>query len=339
MIGFGTYPLTDQLPDPQPYETCDRWMQFNFSELAGLLSQMSGVLAGFAFVAITIVLSREHRRDNDLPRKDAWDRSLEKHEDSAFISAAGCALVGLILTTALYATIAAQEGCVAVAGAQASAEVLAGVAFAFSVYTLLSSLVQLVSVAPVGAHLRFIVAVIAPPAVLLFVVASLGDLALSAADPPKTPMPTPPERPPIPGHDTPTIPRGTLQPTWVSQADESFWEWSRLASWVIPTLVFCVCALVFAVVQWRRRGMEPPRREERFGWMFTARTFLPYASLVLVLYSIGRFLTFSTLGPASHIGAEEAWALVAFSVGVLVVQSAFLSLLNDTHPTVAIGGS
>jgi hypothetical protein len=62
----------------------------------------------------------------------------------------------------------------------------------FSVYTLFFGPVQVVSAAAIGAHLRFIVAVVTPPVVVAFIVASLDDLGAVVSEPAgSTPGPAP----------------------------------------------------------------------------------------------------------------------------------------------------
>ena len=61
--------------------TCDLWLQFDFSQAAGNYSQLAGVLAGFAFLAIMLVLNRQHRRGG------VADIAAEYQQDSRFITA------------------------------------------------------------------------------------------------------------------------------------------------------------------------------------------------------------------------------------------------------------
>jgi hypothetical protein len=110
--------------------SCDLWLQFDFSQAAGNYSQLAGVLAGFAFLAIMLVLNRQHRRGG------VADIAAEYQQDSRFITALASACVGLITAATLFSLLSGEQGCALISGRALSKEVLAGVAFHFSVYTL-----------------------------------------------------------------------------------------------------------------------------------------------------------------------------------------------------------
>src|SRR5689334_6500573 len=97
-----------------------------------------------------LVLNRQHRRDG------AIDAAIEHGQDNRFLTALGSACVGLITAATLFSLLSGEEGCALISGRALSKEVLAGVAFHFSVYTLLFGAVQLISAATLGVHFRFI---------------------------------------------------------------------------------------------------------------------------------------------------------------------------------------
>ena len=105
--------------------------------------------------------------------------------------------------------------------------------------------VQVVSAAAMGALLRFIVAVVTPPVVVAFIVASLDDLALALANPP----------------DQPAKPQGPLLPGW-ADSSASLWNFAHsMLTSLIPT-VFAICLSVWmAGFRWRRAGDSPGRIE------------------------------------------------------------------------------
>lgn len=113
-------------------------ISFDITGSASVYSQMAGVLAGFAFAAITLVLSSDQR----LARTDIPSR--EKTSD-ATVLAFLVAFVCLIVATIIYAVLAGERGCSLLMGRAASEEFLGGVAFAFSVLLLLYALVQLMA--------------------------------------------------------------------------------------------------------------------------------------------------------------------------------------------------
>lgn len=297
---------------------CPLWQEFDVSKAANMYSQLAGVLAGFAFAAIMLLLSRQHRRESPSPANEAT----EHQEDTLFATALACAFLGLVASSALYAVLSAEVGCGLVQGRAASSMVLAGVAFAFSIYTLFFAAVQLVSAVSLGAHFRFIVSVVAPPIFILFVVASLPDLALASAAPPDVNISADRER---------------FVPQW-SDSGESFWNASKEASMWIPGAMLISCLAVWLVARLRRRAHKPHRL------VSAGLTALPYASLCLVLYAVGRSLSGSHLRPTAYLGSTEAWILVGTCTAVVLVQSVFLSLHgelsspgNERQPSAHVG--
>jgi len=292
--------------------SCDLWLQFDFSQAAGNYSQLAGVLAGFAFLAIMLVLNRQHRRG------DAADTAIEYQQDSRFITALASACVGLITAATLFSLLSGEQGCALISGRALSKEVLAGVAFHFSVYTLLFGAVQLISAATLGVHFRFIVAVLAPPVVVAFIVASLNELALSLANPP----------------EQMTGPHEPLSPGW-TDASSSLWNFAHsVMTWLIPTVLVVCLALWLAGFRWRRATGPPQGAGAALTKVVTtALTFLPYASLALVAYAVWRTAMLGRLSVGAHIGAGQAKVLVLVCTVVLVLQSASLSFARgDDRP-------
>ncbi|WP_101949481.1 hypothetical protein [Mycobacterium sp. 3519A] len=292
--------------------SCDLWMQFDFSQAASNYSGLAGVLAGFAFLAIMLVLNRQHRRDG------AIDAAIEHRQDNRFLTALGSACVGLITAATLFSLLSGEEGCALISGRALSKEVLAGVAFHFSVYTLLFGAVQLISAATLGVHFRFIVAVLAPPVVVSFIVASLDELALSLANPPQQPV----------------GPHESLAPGW-TDASASLWNFAHnVMTWLIPT-VFALCLAMWLIGFRWRRATEPPQGLSATVTrvVSTALTYLPYTSLALVAYAVWRTAMLGRLSVGAHIGANQAKVLVLVCTLVVVLQSASLSFSRgDDRP-------
>jgi hypothetical protein len=292
---------------------CELWLQFDFSQSAGNYSQLSGVLAGFAFLAIMLVLSRQHRRGTES------DAVREYEQDTRFVIALACACLGLVTAATLFSLLSGEEGCALISGRALSKEVLAGVAFFFSVYTLLFGAVQLVSASALGTHFRFIVAVLAPPLVVSFIVASLDDLALSLANPP----------------DQPAQPHEPVLPGW-TDSSASLWNFAHgVMTWLIPTVLGICLALWLAGFRWRRASDSPGRVGAALTRVVSvALTYLPYASLALVAYAVWRTAMLGRLESTAHIGAGQAKALVLVCTVVVVLQSASLSFArgDDRQP-------
>jgi hypothetical protein len=284
---------------------CELWLQFDFSQAAGNYSQLAGVLAGFAFLAIMLVLNRQHRRGS------ASDAAREYEQDNRFVTALACACLGLITAATLFSLLSGEEGCALISGRALSKEVLAGVAFFFSVYTLLFGAVQLVSASALGMHFRFIVAVLAPALVVSFIVASLDDLALSLANPP----------------GQPAAPHEALLPGW-TDSSASLWNFAHsVLTWLIPTVLTVCLALWLAGFRWRRAHGTPGRGASVLMRVVSAGlAYLPYASLALVAYAVWRTAMLGRLQAGAHIGAGQAKVLVLVCTVVVVLQSASLSL-------------
>jgi hypothetical protein len=214
--------------------------------------------------------------------------------------------------------LSGEEGCALISGRALSKEVLAGVAFFFSVYTLLFGAVQLVSASTLGRHFRFIVAVLAPPLVVAFIVASLNDLALSLANPP----------------DEPAQPHAPLLPGW-TDSSASLWNFAHsVLTWLIPTVLVICLVLWLAGFRWRRAGGAPgPVASALTRLVSGALTYLPYASLTLVAYAVWRTAMLGRLEAGAHIGAGQAKVLVLVCTVVVVLQSASLSFVRgDDRP-------
>lgn len=298
---------------PGSDSTCQLWLQFDFSQAAGNYSQLASVLAGFAFLAMMLVLNRQHRRGG------ADDAAREYQQDNRFITALACALVGLITSATLFSLLSGEQGCALISGRALSKEVLAGVAFHFSVYTLLFGAVQLVSAASLGAHVRFIVAVLAPPVVVLFIVASLDDLALSLARPPKGPIE--PGRP--------------LTPGWTASSTDLWTFAHSVMLWLIPVVAAVCLTLWLAGFRWRRADGNPGRVGAVLAnGVSAALIYLPYTSLALVAYAVWRTTMLGRVEAGAHIGAGQAKLLILTCTVVVVLQSATLSFArgDDRRP-------
>jgi hypothetical protein len=283
---------------------------FDYAKSAGYFSQLAGVLAGFAFLAITLLLNRQHRRGTDA------DAAQEHQQDAQIVAALGCALLGLVAAAAMYALLAGQQGWSLTSGRGLSRFLLAAVAFVFSVYTAFSAAVQLISAAALGTHLRFMVAVLAPPTVVAFFVTTLDD----AAAYPFTQRPAPGE---------------PIGPGW-SQGRAELWAYAhRGMTWSIP-IVFVLCAAIWcAGLRWRHTTGEAGRLGSALGSVVSAGlTYLPYLSLALVAWTVWATARLSRLEPGARIGSGHAMWLIWTSVVILVLQSGCLSLIRgaDARP-------
>src|ERR1700727_2232972 len=169
------------MPTGQIADSCVLWTGFDISIVARNYAQLAGVLAGFAFVVINLVLDRSYRRRGEGKPRAGYEVEHETLTGVALMNA----FLGLFLAAIQYSLLAGENGCSLTGGRAASAELLGGISFVASVYMLLYAVVQFVSgsAETLAKHCVFIVAVLVPPIAVFFIEATISDLALALADP------------------------------------------------------------------------------------------------------------------------------------------------------------
>jgi hypothetical protein len=278
------------MPTGQIADSCVLWTGFDISIVARSYAQLAGVLAGFAFVVINLVLDRSYRRRGDGKSRAAHEVGHETLTGVALMNA----FLGLFLSAIQYSLLAGENGCSLTGGRAASAELLGGISFVASVYMLLYAVVQFVSgsAGTLAKHCVFIVAVLVPPIAVFFIEATISDLALALADP---------------------TTRQPLQPLW---------DDANNLSVPIALAVLVVAAAVWRVGR-KRRVSETPSAPD----VQTLRTALPYVTVVIVISAVVRAVTaLPVRNPAAHLAAGEAWLWVAVFAALMLVQSTTLSL-------------
>jgi hypothetical protein len=270
-------------------DSCVPWTGFDISLVARSYAQLTGILAGFAFVVINLVLDRAYRRRGE-------SRALEpreiEHETQVGIALV-CGFVGLFLTTLRYSLLAGETGCAITGGRASSAEVLAAVALAASIYMLLYAIVQFFSgmASTLAKHCVFTLAILVPPITVFFVEDTLTHLALTLGD------------------------SQTHQPL------QPLWDWANRLLIPLPLAVLVVCAVAWYIGMSRRRSELPPSPLAR-----RIRTVVPYITVAVVGAVIVRSIEgLGYLSTTTHIAPAEAWLWVAVLTVALVVQSAALS--------------
>ncbi|OBJ86631.1 hypothetical protein [Mycobacterium asiaticum] len=270
-------------------EPCVLWSGFDPSVVARSYAQFAGILAGFAFVVINLVLDRAYRRRGDSRTLDPREAAHENQVGIALV----CAFLGLILTTLRYSLLAGESGCALTEGRAGSAAVLAAVLLAASVYMLLYAVVQFFSgtSALLVKHCVFILAVIAPALAVAFVEQTLGHLAIALGNP-----------------ET----RQPLQPLW-DQANHF--------STLIPVALICVSAVIWLVGIKRRHSETLDATMARRFQML-----VPYTTIALAIAVTMRSVALlGYANPAVHISPTEAWIWVGVLALTLLLQSAALS--------------
>lgn len=265
------------------------WTGFDISIVARNYAQLAGVLAGFAFVVINLVLDRGYRRRGDGKPRPAYEVQHETLTGVALM----CAFLGLFLAAIQYSLLAGENGCSLTGGRASSAELLGAISFVASVYMLLYAVVQFVSgsAGTLAKHCVFIVAVLVPPIAVFFIEATLSDLALALADQTREPL-------------------------------EPLWSDANNFGVPIALAVLLVCATVWRTGRARRISESPSsERVQKF------RTALPYITVIVVISVVVRAITaLPVRNPAAHLAPAEAWLWVAIFAALLVAQSTALSL-------------
>lgn len=281
-------------------DSCTLWTGFDISIVARSYAQFTGILAGFAFVVINLVIDRAYRRRGE--GRPLEPREVE-HETQVGIALV-CAFLGLFLTTLRYALLAGESGCSLTEGRAASAEVLTAVSFAASIYMLLNAIVQFFSgsAGVLAKHCVFVLVVLVPPISVFLVEDTLTHLALALGDPDK---------------------HQPLQPLW---------DWAVRLAIPIPLAVGFVGAVAWFLGIKRRRSEEPVGR---FARQF--RTTVPYITVVVVAAVMVRSVVkLRYANTATHISPGEAWVWVGVLSVALLIQAAALSIQKGVE--VPFGG-
>src|SRR5947209_5937541 len=156
-------------------DSCTLWTGFDVSSVGRSYAQFTGILAGFAFIVINLVLDRAYRRRSDGRSMEPREVEHETQVGIALVSG----FLGLVLTTLRYALLAGENGCALIDGRAASAEVLTAVSFAASIYMLLLAIVQFFSgtAGILAKHCVFIMVILVPPISVFLVEDTLTHLA------------------------------------------------------------------------------------------------------------------------------------------------------------------
>ena len=276
-------------------------LTFVFGPSAGLYSTMASVLAGFAFLAITLVIGGTHRRSANRPTTGA-EHARSQGTDIDLLIILTIAFTALILTSIQYAEIAGETGCAITDGRSASEQFLAGVSFVFSVLLLFYATVQMISasgIPNVGHSIRRLVAVIGPALAMLLLAAAADEVAFT---------------PWIGGKATTTGLAGFIESPWTNLGLVGFVLLLSFVIWRVP--------VTFPGFGARVRERSEGRDLQRL---------FPYISLLIALLCVLRVNTFSELHPTDKIGVQELVAWLAFCAAGLLAQSALLSFQRVDH--------
>ncbi|HZU45755.1 MAG TPA: hypothetical protein VFA16_00640 [Mycobacterium sp.] len=283
------------MPTKHIADSCVLWSGFDVSIVARSYAQFTGILAGFAFVVINLVLDRAYRRRTD--GHSPGSREVE-HDTSVGIALV-CGFLGLFLTCLRYSLLAGEQGCALTGGRAASVEVLAAVSFGASTYILLYAIVQFISgsAGVLAQHCVFMQTVLVPPMTVFFVEATLPHLAVALGDPQT-------QRP--------------LQP---------FWDNATQLAIPISLVIVIICAAAWFAGIKRRRSESLASDIAR-----TVRRFIPYITVAIVGAVIIRsIVSLPPTNPAAHIGPREAWLWLVLLCVAVVIQSTALSFQRSVE--------
>lgn len=273
-------------------------LSFDMTGSASLYSQMAGVLAAFAFAAVTLVLPGMHRRASVVSKRE---EAADVRSDSLVLLALISAFFSLLIATLQYSVLAGERGCALIKGRAASEELLGGVAFAFAVLLLLYAIVQLVGnsgIAGLSFHARLIVTVLGAPLAVLFLTTGAWDVAA-------TPWAA-------------SSLTGELGPNLTSFRD-------LLSNLSLPLSagLFVLCLIAWVV------GFRFRRKEYRQGLKRSKshllKALFPYVSLVLSVAAATRSVGLDIVRPDDRIHDWEVAAWLSTCCAVLLLQAVLLA--------------
>lgn len=307
-------------------------LTYNIASTGGLYSTMTGILAGFAFLAITLVLAGSHRRPDD---PTPTDRKLEN--DIRLLLALTFAFIGLILATIQYAVLAGEGGCSLIAGRAASEELLGGIAFAFSALLLFYAIVQMLThsgVSDIGAHVRRVVAILGPPLALLL-------LWLGAEDVAYTPW---------------TLPRdGELY----AAANTAFRRFVEGGTTYLVVVTLACSSGIWLLARYRKAHKKRPAdlanvtrnprassgdaSRDKPGWLGRLWALLPFAypyvSLVFALSAVVRSTLLPETDSSVRLHGWEVMLWIGFAFAGLLLQTGLLAFENGASSANTEAGS
>lgn len=280
-------------------------LTFSIAPTAAAYSALAGVLAGFAFAAIILVIPGTFRRDND---NSGAGSAFPRAGDAHVLVSLLIAFIGLIISTLQYAQLAGEGRCAEILGRAADEEVLSGITLAFAILTLLYAIAQLLEHARVGAasnQFRTITAVVVPALALYLVGAAVVDASFSPW----------------------LLVDGTFH-----QESGGFVHEATILSYILPVVLFIGCALMWRIARWLDARVIYTVPLSVVGTKIWLLTFSPYLSLVLIISAaIGSATITDTEagGQISHSTVVAAFGVCAFA---LFVQSGTLQFLRTTPP-------
>ena len=254
---------------------------FDVAATAGVLSQLAGVLAGFAFFAVIFILTTATSGARRI-----YGRELANYDEA--LLTLFCATFGLAITAIQYAILAGERNPGLHYGRAASEELMADISLSLSIFLLVAGMLWLIM--PVFSRtegvMRLLVSVAGPPMAVYFVAETGREVAVG---------------------------------TWAGVSGltlcgtNSFYTAVQLWAHLVAPLLVLGVALAFWVVP---RHLPGGVRRVLEAGALRGRTAIPVGTLTAVVIAVALGVSFDEFHPHSHFA--EVWVWVAISVAALI---------------------
>jgi hypothetical protein len=259
---------------------------FDTSSAAATLSQLAGVLSGFAFFAVIYVLTNADRRSLRPNLSATLDRALL----TLF-----CATFSLAITAIQYAILSGDRHTGLLYGRAASEELLADISLSLSIFALVAGILTLVALEEFGRTLRIVrglATILGPPLAVYFVAETAREVATGI---------------------------------WAQHSGlilcghNGFY--SDIETWghvVVPVLTLIASVAIWFGPPIARRHWSPAR-SDRAAAIIVAP---PFITMLAVLASVSVGVSLETFNPMSHLAPTSVW-LCLVATALLTLFQAF----------------
>lgn len=259
---------------------------FDIATTAGALSQLAGVLAGFAFFAVIFILTNTSAIERLL--LDRGDADYDEALLTLF-----CATFGLAITAVQYAILAGERTAGLHYGRAASEELMADISLSLSIFMLVAGMLLLIvpTFGRTERTMRLLASIGGPPIAVYFVAETCREVAVGAW-------------------------AGAAGLTICGHND--FYSAVQLwAHTVAPILVFAVALAIWLVPRYLParilRGLEDLANR--------GRTVVPVATLLAVVAAVSIGVSFDEFHPHSHIAKGWLWIAISGTALITLVQA------------------
>jgi hypothetical protein len=285
------------LPDRVAAQQCLHVGSFDIATTAGALSQLAGVLAGFAFFAVIFVLTNAK----------AVGRSPTERAHAQFdqaLLALFCATFGLAITAIQFAILAGEQNVGLRYGRAASEELMADISLSLSIFTLVAGMLLLIvpSFGRTERVIRILASTGGPPMAVYFVAETCREVAVGIWA---------------------GIDGSTLCATNAFYSEIQLW-----AHTVAPLLVFA-CALAFWLAP---RYLPSQMRQMMQAGADRIRSSVPVIALLAVVAAVSVGVSFDEFHPHSHIGEDAAWIAITATELITLLQAFVIRFPEKRSP-------